>query len=34
MFKYENIGIIKINENNIFDNSKRGSIIIELVLTK
>jgi len=34
MFKYQNIGIIKINEDNIFDTSDRGSIVIELVLTK
>ena len=34
MFKYENIGIIKINEDNMFDNSQRGAIVIELQLTK
>ena len=34
MFKYDNIGIIKINEDNMFDNSQRGAIVIELQLTK
>lgn len=34
MFKYDNIGIIKINEDNMFDNTKRGAILIELQLTK
>ena len=32
MFKYDHIGILKINEDNMFQPDKRGSIIFELIL--
>lgn len=32
MFKYEHIGILNINEDNMFQADKRGSIIFELIL--
>ena len=32
MFKYDHIGILNINEDNMFQADKRGSIIFELIL--
>ena len=32
MFKYDDIGILKLNEENLFQTDKRGSIIFELIL--
>jgi hypothetical protein len=32
LFKYDDIGILKMNEDNMFQSDKRGSIIFELIL--